>query len=292
MQAREASPRDLTKSWCPEGEPLAEAVAQIPAEAWERRTAAFDGVDKFEARAALFLHAFTGYMPRLEDTDGRQGAVDLTLHVADRLVGIVEVTSTLDAQFQRNSAHLQPLIDEVNREYRGDARWALSFEHGWRLPPGRQRSALARELASGLEMQESSTNVAQAIQIANLVLAYPISDPGDGAVELTGWNANIPDARDLPYLDRLTAYLSSSTLVARKLKKLSAEAERLGTTRCHLYLLMASTGNEGGLFPVSPSYFTWGNFSCPEPATDLWLDGGTGEVYHWDLSSGWKFHRL
>lgn len=55
---------------------------------------------------------------------------------------------------------------------------------------------------------------------------------------------------------------------------------------------MAFTGNQGGLLPASPSYFTWGNFSCPEPVTDLWLDGGTGEVYHWDRSEGWEFHRI
>lgn len=292
MSAKEASPRDLTKGWCPEGASLAEAAAGIPVEAWDLRAAAFAGVDKFEARAALFLHVFTGTMPRLEDTDGRQGAVDLTLHDAGRLVGIVEVTSTLDARFQRNSDHLHPLLAEVNREYRGDARWTLSFEHGWSLPPARQRRALARGLAHSLEVQDASANVAQPLQIASSVQAYRIPDPGEDAVELTGWSANVSDAQDLPYLDRLNAYLSSSTLVARKLKKLTAEGERLGTTRCHLYLLMASTGNEGGLLPASPSYFTWGDFSSPEPVTDLWLDGGTGEVYHWDQTSGWMFHRV
>ena len=292
MSVKDATPRDMTKGWCAEGAPLAEAAARISAETWDLHAEAFAGVDEFEARAALFLHVFTGCMPRLEDTDGRQGAVDLTIHDADHLVGIVEVTSTLDAQFQRNSNHLQLLIDEVNRAYRGDARWALSFEHGWNLPPGRQRSVLAGELVHALELQDASIDVAQPVQIASEVRAHRIPDPGEDAVELTGWGANVSDALDLPYLDRLTAYLSSSTLVARKLKKLTAECERLGTTRCHLYLLMASTGNEGGLLPASPSYFTWGDFSCPEPLTDLWLDGGTGEVYHWDPSAGWRFHRL
>ncbi len=290
MSANEA--RDLTKGWCPEGVPLAEALARIPREAWNVRAEAFADVDEFEARAALFLHVFTGAMPRLEDTDGRQGAVDLTLHDASQLVGIVEVTSTLDAGFQRNSNHLQPLIADVNRLYQGDAGWALSFEHGWSVPPARQRSALAAELARALELQDASVDLAQPVRLTSLVQAYRVRDPGENRVELTGWSANVSDVLDLPYLDRLSAYLSSSTLVARKLKKLNSESVRLGTTRCHLYLLMASTGNEGGLLPASPSYFTWGDFSCPEPITDLWLDGGTGEVYHWDRSDGWRFHSV
>lgn len=292
MSTNDLGPTDLTKGWCLEGIPLEAALARIPAEIWAQRAGAFSDVDDFEARAALFVHVFTGLMPRLEDTDGRQGAVDLTLHSDDQLAGIVEVTSTLDAQFQRDSDHLQPLVQDVSGLYRGVARWALGFEHGWCLPRAGQRAALAGTLARALESQATEGDTRSPVQIAPAIVAHRISAPGPQKLELMGWNANVPDARGLPYLDRLAAYLSSSTLVARKLKKLASEAERLGTSGCHLYLLMASTGNEGGLLPVSPAYLTWGDFSCPAPVTDLWLDGGTGEVYHWTAPEGWRFHRV
>lgn len=252
---------------------------------------AFGDVEDSEARAALFLHVFTGDMPRLEDKDGRQGAVDLTLHNRDCLTGIVEVTSTLDQAYQRNSSNLEPMIDDLNAVYRGSTRWAINFGHGWSLPAGKRRMAFARELALALEALRDGDEVHD-LEVSPMVRAYHISESGEPAVKLAGWNANIPYGSDTPYLNRLSSYLSTSDLVARKLKKLSAEGDRLSTEVRHLYLLMASTGNEGGLLPVSPSYLTWGDFSPPEILTNLWLDGGTGEIYHWDAAEGWRFHNL
>ena len=282
--------RDLTHGWCAEGEPLSVALGNVSSAQWQQRTDAFLGVDPFETRAALFLHAFTGYMPRLEDTDGRQAAVDLTLHGDDRLEGIVEVTSTLDGPFQRDSANLRPLLAEIIDEYQGRPGWALSFEHGWTIPARDQRRDLARRIARALEAVDDVAD--EPVAIDQSTHAYRLPESRAGQLELTGWSANVPDALDLHYLDRLSAYLATSPLVARKLKKLRIEADRLGTTRRHLYLLMASTGDTGGLLPASPSFFTWGVFACPDPITDLWLDGGTGEIYHFDQATGWRFHRI
>ena len=284
-----APPRDLTRGWCVEGQPLSAAIGNVPPAQWQQRSDTFVDVDPFEARAALFLHALTGCMPQLEDTDGRQAAVDLTLHHGDRLEGIVEVTSTLDGRFQRDSANLQPLLAEITDEYAGQSGWALSFEHGWTVPARDQRRDLARQIARALEAVDEVAD--EPVTIDESTQAYRLPENRAGQLELTGWSANVPDARDLPYLDRLTAYLETSPLVARKLKKLGKESERLGTTRRHLYLLMASTGDAGGLLSASPSFFTWGVFACPAPITDLWLDGGTGEIYHFDQDKGWRFHR-
>jgi hypothetical protein len=291
MSDSKDGPRDLTKNWCAEGASFDEAVVQLHPDTWIERVSAFGGTEDFEARAALYLHVFTGDLPRLEDTDGRQGAVDLTLHNRDRLTGIVEVTSTLDQAYQRNSSNLELMIDDLNVMYRGSRRWAINFGHGWSLPAGKHRVAFARELALALEALPDGDQLHD-LEVSPMVRAYRISESGEPAVNLAGWSANIPDGWDTPYLNRLSSYLSTSDLVARKLKKLSVEGDRLSAELRHLYLLMASTGNEGGLLPISPSYLTWGDFSPPEILTNLWLDGGTGEIYQWDAAEGWRYHKL
>lgn len=289
-----AEPRNLLEGWCPEGATLAAAAAAIPPAAHEERARIFSGQDTDEARAAVYLHLLTGNLPRLEDTDGRQRAVDLTLHDQHGLAGIVEVTSTIDGGFQRNSAQLRRLVENIDHRYPGSGNWALGFEHGWTMPPNRDLPGLTQQLSEALARSddEVSAHAEGAVEIGDKVIAYPIASQSTKRVRLSSWSANIPASPEIPYLDRLTAYLHTSDLIAKKLEKLTAEQARLGSSQQHLYLLMASTGEAGGLLPASPSFFTWGDFSCPPPVTDLWLDGGVGEMYHWNAVDGWIFHRL
>ncbi|BDZ55411.1 hypothetical protein [Agromyces marinus] len=284
--------RNLLQGWCAEGVTLTGALEGVPASSHQARESEFASAGADESRAALYLHLFTGSLPQLEDTAGRQSAVDLTLHSNYGLVGIAEVTSTLDRHFQRDSGQLRRLVASVNAEYAGTGAWSLGFEYGWSMPTNTQLPGLAQRLSAELERADASTNDDEAVTLAEHVLAYRVEQGLGPRVHLASWSANVPTSADTPYLDRLSTYLAESDLIARKLAKLAAEGERLGTNSLHLYLLMASTGVDGGLLPSSPSFFTWGRFACPAPATDLWLDGGTGEIYHWSQDTGWVFHRV
>lgn len=288
------NPRNLMEGWCREGVTLAAAAGSVPITAHRERETEFGQADSDEARAAAYLHIFTGDLPRLEDTNGRQRAVDLTLHNPDQLTGVAEVTSTLDANFQRNSAQLRRLVEDIGRHYNGSDSWALGFEQGWTMPPNRDLSALAEHLCAQLTSANETPGIDMdaPLKLAENVVGYRVAAQSIEQVRLSSWSANIPVSSESPYLDRLSEYLSTSDLIAKKVDKLTAEKIRLGSNRQHLYLLMASMGESGGLLPISPSFFTWGTFSCPEPITDLWLDGGTGEIYHWNMYDGWVFHRV
>lgn len=129
-------------------------------------------------------------------------------------------------------------------------------------------------------------------QIMSVSWLWARADPAaEQTVSAASWSANIPGGDERPYLDRLTDYVATSALIETKCEKLRREGESLGSTRQHLYLLTAATGRHGGLLPVSPSQMTWGTFSPPPTLTDLWLDGGTGIVYHWAIGEGWRFHQ-
>jgi hypothetical protein len=267
-----------------------DALAALPLTDLESTIARFREEDPFEARAAFVLHTFTGLQPRMEDANGLQGAVDLALCRDGRVADIAEVTRTLDSRFQQNSHQLTTLLAEVNERYQGERGWVLHLEHGWRLPDARNRERFIVGIVDSLSTLNIQTGFENRIEIAPLVEAYRAIEPSEAAVVLAGWNANVPDAGDDPYLDRLSEYLRGP-LVERKVHKLETERVRLAAVGCHLYVGMSSTGLNGGLLPASPSYFTWGSFACPEPISDLWLDAGTGEVYHWDRTTGWTFHR-
>ncbi|MBG6109065.1 hypothetical protein [Frigoribacterium sp. CG_9.8] len=251
----------------------------------------FVGAKPGEVRAATYLQILTHLRPRLEDTDGRQGAVDLTLERADGQFEIAEVTSTLDRNFLRDSNQLRHFERQLLDEYSGAASWALAFEYGWAMPATRAGiGQLSRDIASQLMVADTSAERANPVQVAPDVYAF-VHTNARNLITIGSWNSNIPISLDQPYLNRLSTYLNESELVSSKLMKLEVESGRLNAQRSHLYLLMAGSGEDGGLLPVSPSYFTWGEFRCPPEVTDLWLDGGTGEIYHWSDLDGWKFHR-
>lgn len=264
-----------------------EAIASLDAE--------FVGQPIEEKRAAILVQTFTGDAAHLEDANGRQGAVDLTLGPPGQVSGIVEVTSTLDAAFQRNSAQLVRLVEQVDHLYVGDMAWALGLEYGWSMPTNRDIGQLASELATELLAAESRLEILggrESVAVGEHVSAYLADLPQSRGVSLSSWSTNTPNSPDLPYLDLLSRYLSTSDLIARKISKLITERTRLGSSRQHLYLLMASTGRHAGLLPATPSVFTWGTFVCPDPVTDVWIDAGTGTLYHWDAHRGWVYHDL
>jgi hypothetical protein len=284
--------RNLLQSWCVEGSSLAEASRVIGAEEYEQTRAEFDGASSVEARAALYLHLFTTHRPLWRDRDGLQGAVDIVLIAANGSKEAVEVTSTLEDQFM--SAHVlsELLAVDIAERYSGSSSWLMHLAHGWEPPrTTRTRHALAMRIAEELEAFHADGRTDGTLESADWIRVRR----GDGdasRVEVVSWSANIPDSGDVPYLDRLTTYLGTSSLIARKREKLVREAIALGTQKRHLYLLMSATGAGGGLLPASPSYMTWGQFSPPEDLTDIWLDGGTGQIYHWNDDAGWRFHRL
>lgn len=283
--------RDLSKDWCPEGISLNEARAAMTLNDHQRFALAFGTDIDDESRAAANLYAFTRLLPALEDANGLQGAVDLTLHGSANGVEIVEVTSTIDGSYQRNRAQSVALAEKMSELYTGATSWVLSFEHGWSLPRNADLPALASTLASALMDLDTAGTGDEPLKIATGIHAYLTERGLAPSVSASSWNANIPPSTPAPYLNLLSEYLIGSDLIATKLSKLQRESERLQASRRHLYLLMASTGKDGGLLPVSPSYFTWGEFTCPPPVTDLWLDGGNGMIFHWNDHDDWVFHR-
>ncbi len=100
------------------------------------------------------------------------------------------------------------------------------------------------------------------------------------------------EEKNRPYLDELTEYVATDKTVQSKVEKLAREQTLHIAQRCHLFLGMASTGPHGSLLPISPSYFTWGELKLPDVLDDLWLEGNTGELYHWTKERGWLFHRM
>jgi hypothetical protein len=223
-------PRDLTQNWCREGASLSDATSQIPAETHREREAEFAAEANDEGRTAAYLQAFTGLRPHLEDTNGRQGAVDLILEDAGRTDGIVEVTSTRDGGFLRNTAQLRHLIDQIDQGYLGSGSWALGFEYGWTMPANRELTNFGGELSASLNEVDGSgiDENASPVTIGPNILAYRVPSQGAGTVHIASWSTNTPNSPDAPYLDRLSTYLATSDLIAKKISKLTVERARLG----------------------------------------------------------------
>jgi len=288
-------PRNMLLGWCSEGETLSQAVEAVGTDALERSQDELAAVNTpgEELRAALYLQAFTKLQPVLRDGNGLQKAVDLELHAADGSVELAEVSSSLQNEHQREQKRMERLTAAVADHYSGMNSWLFHLAYGWATPAkGKHLTALAKLIARELESFDSAGRDKGRLASADWIWARRGDDDDAGNVAVTSWSANIPDNGDEPFLDRLSAYLNSSKLIASKREKLQRESIVLGAARRHLYLWMASMGKDGDLFPTSPSYMTWGTFTAPDELTDLWLDGGSGEIYHWTVESGWVFHRL
>lgn len=285
--------RNMLRGWCPEGITLSEAFAAVGAVAYETTQSEFAGATADDVRAAIYLQAFTTLEPFWRDRDGRQGAADIELRKPDGSREIAEITSTLENGHERDRRRLERLAREVQALYGGPHAWVFHLAYGWTAPPtGREQRDLALNIVRELETFDADGREhGRSTSAEWLFLRRDLVDSTQ-RVEVVSWSTNTPDSGDEPYLDRLTRYLNNSSLIASKMEKLARESRVLSAQRRHLYLLMASMGLDGMLLPTSPSYLTWGDFRAPSELTDLWLDGGTGETYHWTVEAGWQFHRL
>jgi len=300
-------PRNLTQGWCEEGESFVALIGRRDGREFDRIAARFANAKTYEHRAAALIYAVTGLLPHSEDdqsgkpnaeravkNSARPGAIDIRLEDDCEGVEICEVTTSLDHRFQGSVAAIQKLRDAITADYVGAASWSLELDRGW---DQLHLKSLAADIASHLNI-ESRHN--------------PESNDGDGnhyvvslheriTARLTGhmtppvitvhsYNAG-QEQNKRPYLDELTEYVATDKTVQGKVDKLAREKTHHNAQRCHLFLGMASTGPRGSLLPVSPSYFTWGVLELPDVLDDLWLEGNTGELYHWTKERGWLFHR-
>lgn len=293
MTTREAeTPRDLTKNWCTEAESFQDASRRIDPTVWKQIGVVFKKAKTAEPRAAHLAYAFTGLVPSNEDsqeagTASRSRAVDILL--TDRVTSetqVMEVTTSLDQRYERSSSALRHFQETISNGYTGEGSWGLSLERGWETLDLR---SLAPLVAAALSAVTDTSNGPHALH--ENVRGWRVEEETEPRVVVSSRNAGALNRED-PYLNVLSAYLANDPTIQSKLSKLAAERSRLGATRSHLYIGMASTGVRGGLLPVSPSYFTWGEFLAPDEIDELWLDGNTGELYRWTRESGWVFHRL
>jgi hypothetical protein len=285
--------RNMLQGWCAEGITLNRASESLTAGAQRRALEEFEGADADDIRAASYLQVFTTLVPHWRDRNGLQGAVDIVLEHNEGIVEVAEITSTLHSEYERERRRVALLVSKVQTIYEGGFAWLFHLRYGWATPETAPAlNALASQIAAELVALDAAGRDNAFSSSAEWLFLRRDTAATMPRVAITSWSSNTPGTDDEPYLDRLTRFLGTSALVGKKRTKLQREADLLSATRQHLYLLMASMGNEGGLLPSSPSFLTWGTFLAPPGLTDIWLDGGTGEIYHWAIESGWVFHRL
>jgi len=287
--------RNLLEGWCPEGEAWTDAVQRVTAAEWERITHDFPLSKPSEQAAALSLYSFTGLIPTNQDDQGGggqgyDGAVDVLL--TDATTGerqVMEVTSSLDPVYQGASRAAEDFERIIRLTYTGTMTWTLGLERGWEFQRLKKLAPIIARMLNDLDGPVDGSE--EEIELRPNVTARRLGITDPPIVYVDSRNAGASSFEDT-YLDALSAYLANDPTIDGKLEKLEREGPRFEATRRHLYIGMASTGRQGGLLPSSPSYFTWGNFTPPTILDDLWLDGGTGELYHWAREAGWVFHRM
>jgi hypothetical protein len=292
------TPRDLTQGWCDEGQSLSDAAARRDPEEFIRIADHFKHAKVYEHRAASLLYAFTGHPPRSEDHqtaagNSRTGAVDIALTTCWGSTEICEVSTTLDRRFQSSIAALQQLQDDILARYEGTTSWSLELERGW--DDTRLRKT-APEIAERLNEADLNHNPVVSgeptvVWVHEKISARMTASTVPPNISVHSYNAGQVN-ETAPYLDELSEYIATDATIQSKLNKLTKERPRLDAERSHLFLGMASTGPRGSHLPVSPSYFTWGRFTAPDGLDDLWLEGNTGELYHWTRERGWIFHQM
>lgn len=295
--------RLLTEGWCERGPSLAEAAAALPVpeSAWWE-SAEFRDAPSDDLRAALNVWFLTGATPERRDVKGAgDGLADLLLRPVGAPPEPVEVLTTIDWSHQAALPHAAALVAELNGDEPPALLFAVHLERGWEPPRTKGRKGRAtgerwravvervqREARAGAISVEAAAAAADVFP--GIEFREPTDDPERGGFWLSSLNAGMLDSGDVPYLERLSAYLATEERPVHHLDKLAREAAALGVRRRHLYLLVAASGRWGNLLPTSPSWFTDGTFTAPEDLTDLWLDGGTGYIMRWRRESGWTYH--
>ncbi|MDT3316379.1 hypothetical protein Q9S71_06035 [Microbacterium sp. KSW4-11] len=248
------------------------------------------------------LWFLTGSLPFRRDVKGAgDGLVDLVLRPVDAPPEPVEILATIDWDYQAAVPRAVALIAELNGHEPVECYVPVHLKRGWEPPRTKGRKARGtgdkwREAVERVREEaragEISGDAAAAIGsvFPGIEFGAPRAEAGKSGFILTSWNAATTDSANVPYLERLSAYLASEERPVHHLEKLHREAIALGARRQHLYLLVAAAGRWGNLLPTSPSWFTDGDFVPPEGLTDLWLDGGTGYIMRWRRESGWIYH--
>jgi len=293
---------DWSTTWCERGDSLTECLAALlqNSDTWINPVE-FRDAREDEVRAAFNLWLLTGLRPYPRDVPGQgQGLIDIVLTSPNQTVEAVEVLSTQDSDYLQDVARAVELTAQLNGTTPTPTRYSVQLERDWTPPLTRGRQArrdaqawkqavdrIAAEAQQGHPTPEALSQI-QAV-FPGLTIS-PSTDFGEPGFQLDSWNAAVPEDDSTPYLDRLSTYLSGEERPVHHLEKLKREANNLGAQRSHLYLLVASAGRWGGLFPASPSYFQGNSFVAPESLTDLWLDGGNGLIFHWQRDMGWRYH--
>lgn len=255
----------------------------------------FVDAGRSEYRAAVLLLVFTNLDPinadpQVAGSPSRNGAVDILLTPPSAPPEIVEVTSSLDRDYESSSAQVRRFEEKILRTYEGRSSWNLDLNGDWHQA---KLMTLAPEVARELTGLDRTQTPSETIALSTSahVVATRCETIGAPTVHTWSMHGGVVDSEE-PYLEALSRYLATNETIQRKLKKLDSEKIRHGASRLHLFVLMAPTGTHGALLPMSPSHFTEGTFVAPAPMTDLWLEGNTGELYHWSDEAGWIFHSL
>lgn len=287
----------LDRNWCEVGFSIQAGSNRVPKEVWEDLSFEFAekrNGDSGELKAAIILTSLLGVQVRDRDKGGRQKAVDLTITYSDQRVGVVEVTSTTDVEYAQQVHRVRKLEQELGAAYKGHKLWALDLTRGWSVP--KDFASFAGQLAERLHELEQSSEGCDDASVWNWVnveenIRASIRPGKSTGIEFIGWDGRIPDRPGSRYLDRLNQFLRTSPLINdRKLPKLSEEAQLLGAVEQHLYIHVASLGQNASLLPATPAQISQGTLDAPEQLTDLWLDGNNGGIFHWNKKAGWKFH--
>ena len=286
-------PRNLLKDWCPVGRSFPDGLRAFGDDSRIQRLDAhlksLAGLRAGEPGAAWALAAHTGLWPEPRDgAEAGQRLIDFVLRGADDYLEAAEVMQTTDPKFMRRLRTMSDaIVPAVHAAYRGSRSWGLQFERFIDLPASWRD--LQRRASGWAEALGSADPDAGTVELGSGLSAWPFSDERPAGVYFSSANAEIAERAEIPYLDRLSAYLATDSNIARHVEKLRAESATLAARRTHLYLPIAASGENGDLLALSPSLFTWGTFTPIDGITDLWLANGL-DVFHWSAETGWVYH--
>lgn len=187
---------------------------------------------------------------------GGDGFADLLLRPVGAPLEVVEILKTLDRDHSNAVPRAGALVAELNGDEPPGLLFPVHLERGWEPPLTRGRKGKTadrrwREVVERLQRVARAGSIsAEAAAEAAAVFPGvefrdPIDDPERRGFWLNSIDAAVRDPEDVPYLERLSAYLAAEERPVHHIAKLAREAVALGTQRRHLYLLVAYTPDNG-----------------------------------------------
>ncbi|MDI6024477.1 hypothetical protein QBL02_13095 [Leucobacter sp. UT-8R-CII-1-4] len=245
-------------------------------------------------RCAIAIHKATGILPFLEDTGGKQGAVDLRIWEPGQ-EALIEVTTTTIDPIRKQNNFLYDFIEKVRFHYTGNSRWVLSFGHGWHLAPKKQQKP--EELAIHLKSLESTMLppnegkfLIDEVFGVRVLSALLISRNSGQPWISSSLSTNAEHSSN--YALNLQRYLHNDTVVRRKREKLASQSLAHGVDQKHLFLLVVAFGPNSNLLPIISPYSPWEDLELPLEIDTVWLEGGTGTLACFSRGEGWKFFEI